>query len=72
MNKLTQQLKVERIKRELPGFDKLALAEIQKAIDDIKKVRSGNRTAAKDHDQLVEAYLKLQLNDNTKEREDGI
>lgn len=59
MNKLTQQLKVERIKRELPGFDKLALAEIQNAIDGIKKERFGKRTAAKDHDQVVSEINRL-------------
>lgn len=72
MSRLRQQLTTQRIINELPYLAAQDIDQIQKAIDDIKKVRN-IRTCkpAKDHDQVVEAYVKLQLNDNTKERENA-
>lgn len=61
MSRIRQQLTTERIIRELPQLAVPDIDQIQKAIDVIKKERSGNRTCkpAKDHDQIVRAINKL-------------
>ena len=69
MKRLTQQYITKRIIEKLPYLAVSDIKEIQNEIEDIKKERSGNRTCepAKDHDQVVEAYLKLQSNNTTRE-----